>query len=111
MMQIREAKSEIRADKKCKTEDDLFQNSHIFCDRACVAAMTDIKKTIERAKNVNWQTVSHAIIKMKISVTYQNASFKKQNNMEKLIRKRIMSIWWEFIINVKINVVVLLIML
>ena len=53
MMQIREAKSEIRADKKCKTEDDLFQNSHIFCDRACVAAMTDIKKTIERAKNVN----------------------------------------------------------
>ena len=110
-MQIREAKSETEADKKHKTEDDFFQNSHISCDRAHVAAMTDIKKTIERAKNMNWQTVFCVIIKMKISVTYQNASFEKQNNMKKLIRKRIMFIQWEFIINVKINVVVLLIIL
>ena len=92
MTQIREAKSETEAGKKCKTEDDLFQNSHTSHDRAHVAAMTDIKKTIERAKNVNQQTVFCAIIKMKISVTYQNVSFKKQNNMKKLIRKRIMSI-------------------
>ena len=91
-MQIREAKSGIRADKKHKTEDDLFQNSHISCGRVRVAAMTDIEKTIERAKNTDRQAVSHAITKMKTSATYQNASFKKQNNMEKLIRKRIMSI-------------------
>ena len=53
MTQIKEAKSEIRADKKHKTEDDLFQNSHTSHDRVCVAAMTDIEKTIERAKNAD----------------------------------------------------------
>ena len=92
MTQIREAKPEIRTDKKCKTEDDLSQNSHTSCDRVCVAAITDIKKTIKRAKNTDQETVFRAIIKMKISVTYQNASFEKQNNMKKLIRKKIMSI-------------------
>ena len=92
MMQIREAKSGTEAGKKHKTEDDLFQNPHTSRGRARVAAMTDIEKTIERAKNTDQQAVSHAIIKMKTSVTYQNASFKKQNNMKKLIRKRIMSI-------------------
>ena len=92
MTQIREAKPGTRAGKKHKMKDDLSQNSHTFHDRVCVAAMTDIEKTIERAKNTDQQTVFCAIIKMKISVTYQNASFKKQNNMEKLIRKRIMSI-------------------
>ena len=92
MTQIKEAKSETEANKKHKMKNDLSQNSHTSCDRVHVAAMTDIKKTIERAKNVNQQTVFCAIIKMKISVTYQNASFKKQNNMKKLIRKRIMSI-------------------
>ena len=53
MMQIREAKSETEADKKCKMKDDLFQNSHTSHDRVCIAAMTDIEKTIERAKNAN----------------------------------------------------------
>ena len=53
MTQIREAKSETEAGKKCKTEDDLSQNPHTSCDRAHVAAMTDIEKTIERAKNTD----------------------------------------------------------
>jgi hypothetical protein len=92
MQPIRGAKPGTGAGGKRKAEDELSQNPHTSRGRARVAAMTDVEKTIERAKNADRQAISRATTKMKSSATYQNASSEEQKNMEKLTRKRIMSI-------------------
>ena len=77
MEPIQGAKSETEAGQKHKIKTDLSQNSHIFWARACVAAMIDIEKKIERAKNADRQAMSRAINKIKSIPRLRQGSLKE----------------------------------